>query len=354
LTIVIFSDFQCPFCSKVSGLLTTVLSQFEGEVRIVFKHFPLPFHKEARLAAEAAMAAGAQGKFWEMHDLLFRNQRSLAREDLERYADGLGLDMGPYLEALESRRYGPIIDRHMEEAGVVGVRGTPNLFFNGRKVRGAKPFAELKPLILEELARGRSLLERKVADPYASLIAEGRQVTPFDDEAHQIATDAAPAKGEGKEVEVVVFSDFQCPHCRSMSGTLDQLLHFLEGRGRIVFKNFPLPAHKQAHVAAQAALAAHAQGKFWEMHDRLFDEGRAMSREELERFAGEIGLNMEQFRKELDDGTWKSRVDADLGEGKKLGVDGAPTLFINGRKYEGSSRVSGEILKAIDKHIVGR
>lgn len=338
----------------MSGLLTTVLTEFEGEVRVVFKNFPLPFHKEARLAAEAALAAGAQGKFWEMHDVLFRNQRSLAREDLEGHAEELGLDMGRFLDALESRRYGAVVDRHMEEAADVGVRGTPNLFFNGRLVRGAKPFAELKPLILEELNRGRQLVEQGVAAPYAALMAGGKSKVPFADSTVEIATDSSPSKGEGKEVEVVVFSDFQCPHCRSLSGPLDQLLVFLGDRGRIVFKNFPLSGHKQAHVAAQAALAAHAQGKFWEMHDILFDEGRAMSREELERFAGQIGLDMDRFRKELDEGTWKAQVDQDLEEAKKLGVDGVPTVFVNGRQYQGSSRVPGELLKAIDKHIVGR
>ena len=354
MTIVVFSDFQCPYCSKVSGLLTTVLTEFPNEVRVVFKNFPLPFHKEARLAAEAALAAGAQGQFWEMHDLLFRNQRSLSREDLEGHGETLGLDMGPFLEALHSRRFGAIVDRHMEEAAAVGVRGTPNLFFNGRLVRGAKPFADLRPLIVEELARGRELVKQGVADPYAALMAAAETAEPFAKSAVAITTDSAPSKGKGNEVELVVFSDFQCPHCRSLSGPLDQLLGFLGARGRLVFKNFPLSGHEQAHVAAQAALAAHAQGKFWAMHDRLFDEGRAMTREELERFAGENGLDMDRFRQDLDEEKWKDQVDADLAEAKKLGVDGVPSLFVNGRQYEGSSRVAGELLKAIDKHIVGR
>ena len=118
--------------------------------------------------------------------------------------------------------------------------------------------------------------------------------------------------------------------------------------------NFSQSGSKQAHLASEAALAAHAQGKFWEMHDLLFDEGRAMTREELERFAGQIGLDMDRFRKELDEETWKTRVDQDQEEARKLGIEGVPTFFVNGRQYEGSSRVPGELLKAIDKHIVGR
>ena len=98
---IIFSDFQCPFCRRVEPTLTQIEKEYAGKVRFVWKNYPLPFHNNAEPAAEAAMAAGAQGKFWEMHDKLFENQQALDRAEPEKYAQELGLNMAKFKADLD-------------------------------------------------------------------------------------------------------------------------------------------------------------------------------------------------------------------------------------------------------------
>ena len=102
VTIVEFSDFQCPYCKRVVDTLKKINETYKDQVRVVFKHNPLPFHKDAPLASQAAIAAGAQGKFWEMHDKLFANMRALKRDNLEKYAAELGLDMARFKTDIDS------------------------------------------------------------------------------------------------------------------------------------------------------------------------------------------------------------------------------------------------------------
>ena len=105
ITIVEFSDLQCPFCARATATLEQLMEAYPGKVQRVFKHYPLPFHRDAPLAHEAALAAGEQGKFWDMHGLLFANQRAIQRADLVRYAIQLGLNVDQFAAALESRKY---------------------------------------------------------------------------------------------------------------------------------------------------------------------------------------------------------------------------------------------------------
>ena len=102
VTVVAFSDFQCPFCSRAVPVLKQIEDEYKGKVKIAFKQLPLPFHDKAHLAAEAALAANEQGKFWQMHDKLFANQQALDRPSLEKYAEELGLNMAKFKAALDS------------------------------------------------------------------------------------------------------------------------------------------------------------------------------------------------------------------------------------------------------------
>jgi protein-disulfide isomerase len=134
VTIVEFSDFQCPYCSGAARTVKRILADYQGKVRLVFKHFPLPFHAQARPAAAAAEAAGEQGKFWEMHDLLFQNPRALQGGKLLEYARQLDLEMAPFQAALSGTAAQERIERDLEEGRRVGVRGTPTFFINGRRL----------------------------------------------------------------------------------------------------------------------------------------------------------------------------------------------------------------------------
>ena len=133
VTIVEYGDFECPTCKQAAPAVKLLLDRFPEQVRIVFRHFPLEQpHPHALQAAEAAEAAGAQGKFWEMHDLLFDNQRHLKQQQLHGYAERLGLDMARYTAEMDDEVYRQRIREHQRSAQDSGVRGTPTFFVNGR------------------------------------------------------------------------------------------------------------------------------------------------------------------------------------------------------------------------------
>jgi len=152
VTIIEFTDFQCPFCSRVQPTLKKILEQYPQDVRKVFKQHPLKFHKDAPLAAEASLAAGAQGKFWEMKKILFNNQKKLKEENLVEYAHNLGLDVEKFKADLREHTYKEQVDRETQQAVNLGATGTPAFFINGRYLRGAKPLAIFTKVIDEELS----------------------------------------------------------------------------------------------------------------------------------------------------------------------------------------------------------
>ena len=151
ITIVEFSDFQCPFCSRAHDTVEQVMQAYPGKLRLVFRHFPLDFHKQAPKAAEAAMCADEQGKFWEYHDVLFKNQQKLEPADLKAHASVVGLDAGKFGSCLDSSKFAQAVKADTEAGKKVGVSGTPAFFINGVMLSGAQPYEEFKRVIDQEL-----------------------------------------------------------------------------------------------------------------------------------------------------------------------------------------------------------
>ncbi|MEI9941424.1 MAG: thioredoxin domain-containing protein [Pseudomonadota bacterium] len=151
--------------------------------------------------------------------------------------------------------------------------------------------------------------------------------------AASIANSKGPAFGPADaKVTVVEFSDFQCPYCSRAATAVDQIKEKYGTRVRFVFRQFPLPMHENARGAAEAALAANAQGKFWEFHDKMFQNQGKLTRDGLEGFAKEAGLDVPAFKKALDNKTFAADVDSDLKLGESVAVNGTPTMFINGAR----------------------
>lgn len=136
---------------------------------------------------------------------------------------------------------------------------------------------------------------------------------------------------EKAPVTIVVFADFECPHCRAEAPVLRKLVDQFRGRANLVFKHFPLGGHERAKEAAIAVEAAHQQGKFWEMHDLVFTNQTKLSDADLVAYAKEIGLDIPRFKKDLADEKVKAAVEADRAEGDKLDIQGTPTVYVNGR-----------------------
>jgi protein-disulfide isomerase len=153
VTIVEFSDFQCPYCSRVIPTLKKVEETYGDRIRIAFRDLPLiQMHPNATRAAEAAACAHVQGKFWEMHDKLFANQDKLGAEDLKKHAADLGLDTAAFGQCVESGKYKDEWKKDADAATAYGLSGTPAFFINGRLVVGAQPFDAFAQVIDEELA----------------------------------------------------------------------------------------------------------------------------------------------------------------------------------------------------------
>jgi protein-disulfide isomerase len=153
VTIVEYSDFQCPYCNRVNASLKRVADRYGDSVRLVFRDFPLPNHAQAPKAAEAAACADEQGRFWEMHDRLFANQAKLQVADLKQHAAALGLDAAKFDECLDSGRRAEGVRESVAEAQRHGVGSTPSFFINGRLITGAQPYESFARVIDEELAR---------------------------------------------------------------------------------------------------------------------------------------------------------------------------------------------------------
>ena len=135
VTIVEFSDFQCPYCSRLQPTLKDVLKAYPKEVKLVYKHFPLSFHKQAKNASKASEAAREQGKFWEMHDIIYENFNKLTDKSFDEFATKLGLDMEKFKADYASTKYDKLIQDDINLARQVGVTGTPSLFMNGKRMQ---------------------------------------------------------------------------------------------------------------------------------------------------------------------------------------------------------------------------
>jgi predicted DsbA family dithiol-disulfide isomerase len=153
VTIVEFSDYECPYCSRAEEAVNKVMEAYKGKVRVVFRDFPLPFHQKANKAHEAALCAGDQNKYWDMHGKLFANQKALDVPQLKGYAKDIGLDTGKFDKCLDGGDKLKTVEENKKAGEEAGVSGTPAFFINGRPLSGAQPFEKFKELIDHELAQ---------------------------------------------------------------------------------------------------------------------------------------------------------------------------------------------------------
>jgi len=152
VVIIEFSDFQCPFCARAVPILKALHARHPEDVRIVFRHMPLSFHGNARIAAVGAVCADAQGRFWDYHDALFANQKALGRDDLIAQANTLGLEPEAFTTCLDDPASAAIVDSDSASAVALGLTGTPTFFVNGLKLTGARPLEQFEAIIADEKA----------------------------------------------------------------------------------------------------------------------------------------------------------------------------------------------------------
>ncbi len=353
VTIVEFSDFQCPFCGRVVPTLEQLEKAYPKDLRLAWKHQPLSMHPNAMPAAEASEAAREQGKFWQMHDLMFANQTQLSPARYEEWAKQIGLDARKFQASIDSHRNRARIQQDSQLGNSVGANGTPTLFVNCRQIVGAQPYERFKQMVDEELRKADDLVKKgiKVDDRfYGRICDENLKAAGAVANAPSQAVPAQPSaptqvplrpddpmKGNPRApVTVVVFSDFQCPFCSRALPTIRQIEQIYGEKVRVVWKHEPLPMHPNAMPAAEAAEAAREQGKFWQMHDRLFADQGGLNQQNFERYARELGLDMARFDESLRSHRNRPRIDEDMALAGRVGATGTPTFFINGEKLVGA------------------
>ena len=309
--VVVFSDFQCPFCAQFAQPLRELQTAGVDGVTmtVTFKHFPLPMHQRAQLAHQAAAAAAEQGRFWEMHDLLFANQRHAERGDLLEYATRLGLDVERFQRDIDSDRITQAIEADKSDGRQLRVGGTPTYYVNGREFSGTTSLAELKRIVLAEHVRARAL----------------------DD-----VDDASMSRGPvDAPVTLEMFADLRSPVSRPALDALNDLMHRYPSQVRLQFRHFPLAFHADAALAHEAAIIAARSGRFWEFAASLLGNQGAMREPQLVALASRIGLDAAAFAQALHDHVYAARVDADLQAGRKQGIRGSPAILVNGRRIDG-------------------
>jgi protein-disulfide isomerase len=265
---------------------------------------------------------------------------------------------------MEGKKHMDRVKADQELAGSVGATGTPTMFFNCRQVVGARPFEQLRPVVEEELKKAEALLAGRKPGPdfYEKACAANVENAPAPvvvPAAAQLGAGALPVRPDDPmrgnpraPVTVVLFSDFQCPFCSRVNPTLQQVERAYGDKVRVVWKHQPLAMHAQAVPAAEAAEAAREQGKFWQMHDRLFAAQRELSPDAYRRIAKELGLDLRRFEESVRSGKARVRIEEDQKLASRIGAQATPTMFVNGEKVEGA--VPFATLKAvIDRKLGG-
>jgi protein-disulfide isomerase len=359
VTIVMFSDFECPFCARVEPTLARLLEEHPQEVQIVWRNLPLAFHQSARPAAAAAMEAFEQGgdaMFWRYHALLFDNRQALSRADLEQYATRVGMNVADLGRALDDDEHEARLRTDEEVAQRVGARGTPTFFVNGRVIPGAQPFERFDELVREEIALARRDLARGVprAELYARRMRDAAEAAPEPEPppsrparrqpdpaaVYRVPVEGRPSRGRADAlVTIVVFSEFQCPFCRRVLPTIEQVEERYGREVRFVFRHNPLPFHQNALPAAlvgEEVFRQRGAAAFFRYHDLAFENQQELERDRLIEYARRAGANPRRVAAALDERRHLATIEADQELAQSLGARGTPTFFINGRSLRGA------------------
>ncbi|MFT3767229.1 MAG: thioredoxin domain-containing protein [Minicystis sp.] len=352
VTIVEFADFQCPFCVRVEATLQQIEQHYGDKVRLVWKHNPLPFHPRAEPAAELAIEARAvkgDAAFWQIHRALFADPQHLDDQSLEAVARSIGLDGPRTMRAVLAHKHQAEIEVDADLSDDLRAGGTPHFFINGRRLVGAQPFEKFKALIDEELAKAEAVVRSGVAPAkvYEHLQASASPPAALEKKNIPAPTAESPSRGPANaKVVVQYFGDFQCPFCKRVADTLEQLEKEFAGKIRLVWRNKPLPMHKDAPLAHEAAMEAFQQrgsAGFFAMYDLIFaaqGQPSGLERPALEAYARQIGLDPVRFGNALDTGAHQAFIERESQLADNAGISGTPAFVINGYFVSGAQPIS--------------
>lgn len=344
VTMVVFSDFQCPFCIRASGTIETLAKEYGDKLRIIYKSNPLAFHTRAEAAAHLALEARAQkgdAAFWKAHEMLYAANGKLEDADLQAIAAALGLDVKKAMDAVLNRKHLGLIEKDQGLGEDIEANGTPQFFINGRRIVGAQQAEKFREIIDDEIKHADGMLKKGTAAAklYDLIIKDGK-TTVYEKVTIPAAGKDQPSRGPANaKVTVQMFSDFECPFCKRAAETMMDLDAAFPGKIRFVWRNMPLPFHKNAMPAAQASMEAWKQKGsegFWALHDAFFKDQSQLDRTGIERTASALGLDVTKVLAAVDGGTYQTQIEADrkIAEGAK--ITGTPGFVINGYLITGA------------------
>ena len=348
VTLVIFGDLQCPHTRRLLPELAKLRTAFGDDLRLVWRNRPMSRHREAQTAAQVIVGLARDGKGSDVFRLFQEiggSRDAPTKERLEHWMSSAGLSLSSKVSSwIVDSDTKLRVDRDLQQAGIFRVFSTPTLFLNGQRLRSQRSFRRLESAVKREMVAARALVGSGVLpkDVYRlrvrkNLIGVGETVS-----ARSCPTvGSSPSRGaKNPLVTLVEFSDFQCPFCARAQISLERVLARHGGDLKIVWKHFPLSSHKRARAAAGFAHEAMLSGglaKFWRAHDLLFAKQRDLSDETLKEIADKLGLPSAALLQAANDDAHAKSIDADVKEGRRLGVRGTPTLFVNGRRLNGLS-----------------
>ncbi|HEY8378663.1 MAG TPA: thioredoxin domain-containing protein [Nannocystis sp.] len=390
VTIVAFTDYACPPCARTWKVLEHLVEDYGDDLRVVFRSQTPPGFADGERAAEAALAAGAQGQFWPMHRRLYAEMR-FDRASLRQYAEELGLDVARFLDDLDAGVYAGARIRHRRQAIELGIFFGPVALVNGIPVVGFRDEATWHALIDEEIVRAQARIRAGTprGELYPAIMAEAI-VAPIDVDPEteaqrralaerfkaaeapppqraepgvRYAVDVGDAPAQGPDdapVLLVAFMDFECPFCRKAAEEgIAELRRRFPDDLRIAYRHLPLPIHAASDSAARAAVAAGLQGQFWAYSERLLAAPR-LGRKTYLALARELGLDEARFAADFDSAAVADVVRRDLVFARRLGLDSTPAFFINGRYISGfhgaealAAEVAAELAAAKERIAAG-
>jgi protein-disulfide isomerase len=369
VTIVEFADFQCPFCARVQPTLDALRAEYGDRLRIVWRNEPLPFHKAAEPAAEAALEVRDEkgdAAFWDVHDRLFAAQKTLVQGDkpdtdaIADLASAAGASRARVKAAMAGRTRKAQIVADASLADDFQATGTPSFFIDGRRLVGAQPKEKFEKIIDEELGKAQTLVTQGVqpADVYTTLTKDG--AGPIEPEKRDLPASLPagdPARGSASaRVTVHEWADFQCPFCGREEPTVQQIVKDYGSRIRVVWHDLPLPMHALARPAAAAAREAYAQkgaAGFWAMHDTLFANQTHLERVDLDGYAVALHLDGARWAAALDGDLHAREIEADEKAAGYAGITGTPAFMVvasgASRGYFLSGAQDARLRKLIDR-----
>jgi protein-disulfide isomerase len=390
ITVVVYGGLQCRYTRKAIRTLRAIRKARPKEMRLVFKHYPLRMHRRSLAAARAAVEAHKQGRFWRFLDRLAAAGWKLSTADLERAGRKAGLKTGSIRAALKAGRHRTVVLADKVEGARVRVRGTPTIFINGTRVSGAKPAAAFRKLIAAERKRARAMLRRKGVtrkNLYAKIIAGGiaparprrvgsRRAAPHiprgirrgvarlmkrpgsrsgnrtKSGSRSLDLGNVPALGaEGALVTVLLFTNFRCSYGNYIWDAFTDKRREKPGVFRLYFLQHRVRRHnRRARLAAEAALVAKAQGRFWEMAGILFHNRHGLTAKRLAQHAVEIGLDLKAYRDALAKGTYRQEIQRQVAQSRRFlkNTSRCPVVWINGRLLKGYIS-KWKLKRALDK-----